>query len=960
MNRIHWPNAIGRRVRAGVSALLTMLGVIALASTLAAQGTSSLIGASESDALKSIANVIQARSDRAHIYLDQIGYTPTMPEQTWKAFPTIRKLETAFLDYQRGGERGGHAMLAMLSKALAQEYEAVRYEPSLKTFLAYEAPLPKPVPPTTPAPALGLLPEERSAILAVSKYAEGGALGGSHGVLRHHFGLSDLQAYEILRTSSTDEEALLRGFNALSPTVRTRRLQDLATTLQDTYQAARAEPAITRLATAPPPSERGMYPVATAARSRVETSPGAIVEAPRAVIPPKAGGGPGGRPNPTLITQSQGRSAVARSYNGFRVANYGAAEARFARVVASAKGFGGVVFGNVVRGPTTTQPSRVTWIPDDRGNDENVTGRLVFSFTDGVERIMAPVLLEDVFAARAIAFGGVANVPAAGAGEGIGLVGLQDPLVVFDVSDSGRTNLRRRFHVVLHPALADVQLGWSAIYADALPIASELLVQLLREAKAPDAADLLDEYYAFGADVSTWKFTDTPLVVCFNALTLELRPQCTASRLQPAITVRGFSDGDEPAAEFEKAFETIMPVLTRSATAYARLDRFARTLAALRWAKQAGAVFVGSVSEPQQYLVPGSLMVTTHGITPADAFNEEDELATLEEKYRVHLQTLAAGDSNLRAATATLLATLGQRDGARSAVWNGIRRFEAFVDSVGRPEPLIAVRLAGATMAMRQEYSQAESAVRRLREAIDTTESEIARRSLRVRLGIAYRHLDAIELEIAPEILQMESISEPIGGAIDSLSVFDDSVGSNRAALRALVAASPPSVRAQFDSLEQRQADLESLSDRLYEEWDSAADSLDRLDMLAEQRGAARLTTLRTAREVALGRQERPNVGSIEKRALAQELVRLDKQIDSLLNVLAPGRATLKERVDSLDALQDDIDEEAEAIEDEVSTLIERTYPTLERWFSSLEALMYQRNAERSHMKGRLSIWNED
>jgi hypothetical protein len=936
-----------------------MLGVIALASTVAAQGTSSVIGAHESDALKSIASVIQARSDRAHIYLDQIGYTPTMPEQTWKAFPTIRKLETAFLDYQRGGERGGHAMLAMLSKALAQEYEAVRLEPSLKTFLAYEAPLPKPLPPTTPAPALRLLPEERNAVLAISKYAEGGALGGSHGVLRHHFGLSDLQAYEILRTSSTDEEALLRGFDALSPTLRTRRLQDLATTLQDTYQAARAEPAITRVATAPPPSERGMYPVAAADRSRLPTLATAANEAPHGITPPIAGGGVG-RANSTLITASQGRSAVARSYNGFRVANYGAAEARFARVVASAKGFGGVVFGNVVRGPTTSTPSRVTWIPDDHGNAETVTGRLVFTFTDGVERVMAPVLLEDVFAARAITFGGLANIPAAGPGEGIGLVGLQDPLVVFDVSDSGRTNLRRRFHVILHPALADVQLGWSAIYADALPIANDLLAQLLRDAKAPDAADTLDDYYDFESDASTWKFTDTPLVVCFSALTLELRPQCTSSRLQPAITVRGFSDGDEPAVEFEKTFQTIMPVLTRSTTAYARLDRFARTLAALRWAKQAGAVFVGSVIEPQRYLVPGSLMVTTDGITPADAFNEEDELAKLEGKYRTRLQTLAAGDPNLRAATATLLATLGQRDSALSAIYNGIRRFEAFVDSVGRPEPLIAVRLGGASLAIRQDYLETESELRGLREAIDTTQSEIARRSLRVRLDNAYRRLDAIELKIAPEIRQMASISVPIGGAIDSLSVFDDSVSSNRVALDVLVAASPPSVRAQFDSLDRRQTELESLSDRLYEEWDSAADSLDMLDMLAEERGAARLTTLRAAREAALDRQERPNVGAIEKRALAQELVRLDKRIDSLLNALVPGRAALKERVDSLDALQDDVDAEAEEIEDEVSSLIEKTYPTLERWFASLDALMDQRRAERRHMKGRLSIWSED
>ena len=150
--------------------------------------------------------------------LRDLGYTPPFDRNAWNAFPTVRKIEAAVVAADVASPTGGERVLALLSRALAQEYDAIRYEPALERYLASE--LPSEVRFSSVAPSafdsvtVGRV--ERSAILALSKYADNsGAFGGTAGVLLSHFGLPDDEAYRILRSSDSASVALEQGYVAI-------------------------------------------------------------------------------------------------------------------------------------------------------------------------------------------------------------------------------------------------------------------------------------------------------------------------------------------------------------------------------------------------------------------------------------------------------------------------------------------------------------------------------------------------------------------------------------------------------------------------------------------------------------------------------------------------------------------------------------------------------------------------
>ena len=182
--------------------------------------------------------------------LRDLGYVPPADDTVWAAFPAVRKIEAAFVAAEEAAPGGGQRFLALLARALAQEYEAIRYEPALATYFD-DGPI------RAVAFAnigwdgiadgtLGVV--ERQAIAVVAKYAEGsGPLGGIQGVLSTHFDLTGDRAYEILRSSRSPAEALERGYLEIaasrSEANARMSLLRLIDEVQVVYPAALSEPA---------------------------------------------------------------------------------------------------------------------------------------------------------------------------------------------------------------------------------------------------------------------------------------------------------------------------------------------------------------------------------------------------------------------------------------------------------------------------------------------------------------------------------------------------------------------------------------------------------------------------------------------------------------------------------------------------------------------------------------------
>src|SRR5271168_279093 len=107
------------------------LGLLFLAGLAGLYGQlTSTINRNEAQAIEKIAEFVSAgQGDAIDAQLNQIGFHPpsNIPEGEWRNFPTVRKLDTAFLmAEQNAPKQGGGRMLALLSQSLAQQYQPLR------------------------------------------------------------------------------------------------------------------------------------------------------------------------------------------------------------------------------------------------------------------------------------------------------------------------------------------------------------------------------------------------------------------------------------------------------------------------------------------------------------------------------------------------------------------------------------------------------------------------------------------------------------------------------------------------------------------------------------------------------------------------------------------------------------------------------------------------------------------
>jgi hypothetical protein len=221
-----------------ISAAASLWGLLALlaAGTIAGQRLDSSIGPQDSKALLSISRALALTSDATSASLFQsVGFPPGAPPPGWASFPIVRKIESAYLaaEHSRPGE--GANVLALLAQSLAQQYDGVKYDPALKGYYA----IPSPSRPTF-ATILGAndKPElaVQKAILAISRYTERGHMGGAAGILQYYFNLPPEVAYDILRSSATNEVALTRGFARVPLERRHARLELLVSDLDATFK----------------------------------------------------------------------------------------------------------------------------------------------------------------------------------------------------------------------------------------------------------------------------------------------------------------------------------------------------------------------------------------------------------------------------------------------------------------------------------------------------------------------------------------------------------------------------------------------------------------------------------------------------------------------------------------------------------------------------------------------------
>ncbi|WP_372364502.1 hypothetical protein [Candidatus Uabimicrobium sp. HlEnr_7] len=178
--------------------------------------------------------------------LEKTGYTP-LNRKIWDDFPILRKIEAAYISAEITNHGSGKYLLAILSKSLAQNYQnAITENLYLKEYLSI------PIPSNTKLAYSNISKETiqqqraklpnsiKQAIIVLSQYSNGGAIGGVENILAHYFNLPIEKSYEILSSSNNSREALERGIKAVKPELRNNKISQLVRVVDASYTSARS------------------------------------------------------------------------------------------------------------------------------------------------------------------------------------------------------------------------------------------------------------------------------------------------------------------------------------------------------------------------------------------------------------------------------------------------------------------------------------------------------------------------------------------------------------------------------------------------------------------------------------------------------------------------------------------------------------------------------------------------
>jgi len=391
----------------------------------------------------------------------------------------------------------------------------------------------------------------------LGKYFDGGALGGAQGVLLNYLRLPESTAFEILRTSETNTQALKLALSYVPERERKERLSSVIVALEEISESARSEPAFRAFSTRdwPSPESRSL------SSAEVRQS---------------------GRQRFSEVLSETFPSPQSRTFESMMTAKHS---------------LGGIIFGNTITNHTGhTGVNLIQWIGSQDGSR---SGRFLVTFRDGAEVVSSPIREEDAYAAYSIVFTSVNGVPPAGPDQGIGLLGA-DSVRLLAISATGVNAKGWLCRIAIHPALEKTDLGWAAIIADTQPRDIAKFSSLIGR----------DNFTALTStgwipDKDGRRISDVPISIeidgprIFAVPTAELNEKSVLYRsIFLSMTVQP-ADGHAVGPQFERIFHQAMPTLIQRSYNYERLNEFASVLAIVRWAKSEGAAFKGKINAPR-------------------------------------------------------------------------------------------------------------------------------------------------------------------------------------------------------------------------------------------------------------------------------------------------------------------------------------------------------------------------
>lgn len=506
--------------------------------------------------------------------------------EQWNQFPIVRKIEMLYIAAEKKNKGfGGSNFLAFLSNHLAQTYEAVNFDPRLQSLInkkvkpnklefksltkKYKVDLPRAV---------------KKQIFTIAQYADAGALGGPQTIMSHYFGLSDDIVYDFLSTSNSNAQAMERGLaKSKVPPSHKKRLSRICRDLQNNFEGASFDDNLTKI---------GGYDKGEISYRNRPDFKGSVTEKLISL-------------ESTNIDAS--KTKMSTKYQAFKTENYGTSKEKvsleFNKMIRSSKGWGGVVFGNkLVDNTNLPDVDYVLFVPSKKiGRDSLQMGTLEFVFNNDKVIRHTGVFAEDVLAGFNILFNSESDYKL---GEGIGLVGITNGRREFDPE-------RSCWEVILHPEIANLKLGWSALLCDVYPLAKE---ELSSKLKGIDFSyeDLINLNYFLQFKGRTYKITDVPLSVNSeeNKLTLKrINDEANDDLTDIYIKMQSFYTANFFYEE-NTEFNELSPFFINNILEYYRLNELAQTIALLRWAKMKGAkkMYKPAVNI-KQYIAPESICV---------------------------------------------------------------------------------------------------------------------------------------------------------------------------------------------------------------------------------------------------------------------------------------------------------------------------------------------------------------
>jgi hypothetical protein len=506
------------------------------------------------------------------VELERLGFKPpvNISSSEWNRYPVVRKLEWAYLSAETRAKGNGDKMLALLSKNLAQQYESVPENVSLKYFYNIQAGGKISFGSISALPEVSSVSAEvKKAILAISGYVDSDALGGLSNILIDHLNVEPDAAFDIIRKSKNTKEALLKGISTYSDVaVQKAKITNVVQELNLVYESSRFEHAFQPFTT-------------YSDRMNIRQGVSAGLEHPVLNKAPAKG------------TTGSFVFSNTKVYETFVNTNYSKPEARgFSKMKFQKGGFGGVIFGNTIRFDRRLDGLKsVKWIPGTETGA--LTGSIEFIYSNNSKKYIHNILVEDFHCLYQLFYNTKAPSLKFKEGNGIGLASLSYARNSDGGSDYTSHDGKANKAVLLHPSVSNYAVAWPLLYSDVAPI---IYADVVSKIKNTAHRQLVLKVLA---DFGDWKVTDVPLLVTLQ---------------EEEIVIKNIDKNAGPGNEFvfytmvrlagkkpcntipdTTTFNSISSILYKNNYNYKRLNDFIKAFAIFRYIKKQNIQHISAV-----------------------------------------------------------------------------------------------------------------------------------------------------------------------------------------------------------------------------------------------------------------------------------------------------------------------------------------------------------------------------